>query len=269
MLIGLRGFVLLHPSVTHNLKASLIFRKRSEPEPTPSPDPAAPQAARDLASRRYSHSRRVQARRLIDLNAPNSVSTPQSGGARSALSASYDSDGTMPWLVSTSDDDSEFEDFGTRPNSLQSRSQGASTTPSAGHVRRGAPNERAREEEDEAHVQCGQRQGNMLFEQLQPSTRSMLCWHTVQVYPDAASLHKDVGSAPQPYNTSTINMLRHQKWVRRCPQFSKLVPSKRAGTITEKFCCSHHITTGCPATFRSVLHPDGTAHLQVRLYRCH
>ena len=59
-------FVLLHPSVTHNLKASLIFRKRSEPEPTPSPDPAAPQAARDLASRRYSHSRRVQARRLID-----------------------------------------------------------------------------------------------------------------------------------------------------------------------------------------------------------
>ena len=228
MLIGLRGFVLLHPSVTHNLKASLIFRKRSEPEPTPSPDPAAPQAARDLASRRYSHSRRVQARRLFDLNAPNSVSTPQSGGARSALSASYDSDGTMPWLVSTSDDDSEFEDFRPRPNSLQSRSQGASTTPSAGHVRRGAPNERSREEEDEAHVQCGQRQGNMLFEQLQPSTRSMLCWHTVQVYPDAASLHKDVGSAPQPYNTSTINMLRHQKWVRRCPQFSKLVPSARS-----------------------------------------
>ena len=86
---------------------------------------------------------------------------------------------------------------------------------------------RARKE-DEAHVQCGQRQGNMLFEQLQPSTRSMLCWHTVQVYPDAASLHKDVGSAPQPYNTSTINMLRHQKWVRRCPQFSKLVPSARS-----------------------------------------
>ena len=225
MLIGLRGFVLLHPSVTHNLKASLIFRKRSEPEPTPSPDPAAPQAARDLASRRYSHSRRVQARRLIDLNAPNSVSTPQSGGARSSLSASYDSDGTMPGCT-TSDDDSDCEDFRPRPNSLQSRSQGASTTPSAGHVRRGAPNERAREEEDEAHVQCGQRQGNMLFEQLQPSTRSMLCWHTVQVYPDAASLHKDVGSAPQPYNTSTINMLRHQKWVRRCPQFSKLVPSK-------------------------------------------
>jgi hypothetical protein len=176
----------------------------------------------------------------------------------------------MPGLASTSDDDSDFEDFRPRPNSLQSRSQGASTTPSAGHVRRGAPNERSREEEDEAHVQCGQRQGNMLWsEQLQPSTRSMLCWHTVQVYPDAASLHKDVGSAPQPYNTSTINMLRHQKWVRRCPQFSKLVPSKRAGTITEKFCCSHHITTGCPATFRSVLHPDGTAHLQVRLYRCH
>ena len=178
-------FVHLHPSVARNLKTSLIFRKRSEPEPTPSPDPAAPQAARDLASRRYSHSRRVQARRLIDLNAPNSVSTPQSGGARSALSASYDSDGTMPGLVSTSDDDSDLEDFRPRPNSLQSRSQGASTTPSAGHVRRGAPNERSREEEDEAHVQCGQRQGNMLFEQLQPSTRSMLCWHTVQVYPDA------------------------------------------------------------------------------------
>jgi hypothetical protein len=102
-------------------------------------------------------------------------------------------------------------------------------------------------------------------EQLQPSTRSMVCWHTVQVYPDAASLHKDVGSAPQPYNTSTINMLRHVKWVRRCPKFSKLVPSKREGTITEKFCCSHHITTGCPAVFRSVLHPDGTAHLQVPL----
>ena len=199
----------------------------SEASPSPRRVPIQ-QPHKLLATCRYSHSRRVQARRLIDLNAPNSVSTPQSGGARSALSASYDSDGTMPWLVSTSDDDSEFEACRPRPSSLQSRSQGASTTPSAGHVRRGAPNERSREEEDEAHVQCGQRQGNMLFEQLQPSTRSMLCWHTVQVYPDAASLHKDVGSAPQPYNTSTINMLRHQKWVRRCPQFSKLVPSARS-----------------------------------------
>jgi hypothetical protein len=224
-----------------------------------------------LGSRRYSHSRRVQARRNIDLNAPNSVSTPQSGGARSALSAGYESDGNesddfIPGLVSN-DEDSDFEHSCFTPNSLQtSVTQRASTTPSAGHIRRGASNERSREEEDEAHVQCGQRQGNMLWsEQLQPSTRSMVCWHTVQVYPDAASLHKDVGSAPQPYNTSTINMLRHVKWVRRCPKFSKLVPSKREGTITEKFCCSHHITTGCPAVFRSVLHPDGTAHLQVPL----
>ena len=85
MLIGLRGFVLLHPSVTHNLKASLIFRKRSEPEPTPSPDPAAPQAARDLASRRYSHSRRVQARRLIDLNAQTRSPRP-SPAAHAVLS---------------------------------------------------------------------------------------------------------------------------------------------------------------------------------------
>ena len=105
----------------------------------------------------------------------------------------------------------------------------------------------------------------MWSEQLQPSTRSTLSWHTVQVYPDAASLHKDVCCAPQPYNTSTISMLRHSKWVRRCKQFNKLVPSKREGTITEKFCCSHHITTGCRAVYRSVLHPDGTAHLQVPL----
>ena len=75
-------FVHLHPSVARNRKTSLIFRKRSEPEPTPSPDPAASQAARDLGSRRYSHSRRVQARRNID----QTRSPPPSPAAHAVLS---------------------------------------------------------------------------------------------------------------------------------------------------------------------------------------